>query len=112
MSLQRRLTVFFVLIVILPLAVAGFVVQRVVVNEISRRALLSLGPALDATVALYNDRVDALDDRVKASVGLPTFGSKLSEGTPAEVQSFLERRLGGATNVDFLIAFDATGRPL
>jgi hypothetical protein len=110
MSLQRRLTLFFVLIVILPLGVAGFAVQRVVVNEISRRAVLSLAPALDATVALYRDRVEALDARVRGTVGLSRFSEVLSTGTTEEVGTFLTGRLDSSSNLDFFIAFDRKGR--
>lgn len=112
MSLQRRLTVFFVLIVILPLAVAGFVVQRVVVNEISRRAVLSLVPALDATVALYRDRTEALDARVRGTLGLSAFGEALETRDPATVRTFLESRLTETSNLDFFIANDPRGEQL
>ena len=48
LSLQRRLTIFFVVIVIIPLSVAGFVVQRIVAGEISKRTELSLPGALSS----------------------------------------------------------------
>jgi two-component system cell cycle response regulator len=109
MTLQRRLTLFFVLIVILPLAAAGFVVRRVVVGEISRRAVISLAPALDATVALYNDRVDAIDDRVRASVQVPRFAELMDNRNVAGTRAFLDERLSGTDNLDFIIAFDKRG---
>jgi two-component system, cell cycle response regulator len=112
MSLQRRLTLFFVLIVILPLAAAGFVVQRVVVGEISRRAVLSLAPALDATVAMYNDRVEGLGDRVRLATEGRRLARVLKAEDRAEAERFLETRLLGAYNLDFLIALDTDGRPL
>ncbi|MGI8773464.1 MAG: hypothetical protein ACR2KQ_00420, partial [Actinomycetota bacterium] len=110
MSLQRRLTLFFVLIVILPLAAAGFVVQRVVVGEIDRRSVLALGPALDATVALYNDRVEALDSRVRAAMGVTRFAELLEEGSSGRLDDFLQARLSGARSLDFLIALDTNDR--
>lgn len=109
MSLQRRLTLFFVLIVILPLGAAGFVVQRVVVGEIDRRSVLALGPALDATVALYNDRVEALDSRVRATVGVTRFAELLEENTAGRLDDFLQARVSGVTSLDFLIALDNEG---
>jgi diguanylate cyclase (GGDEF)-like protein len=112
MSLQRRLTLFFVLVVILPLAAAGFVVQRVVVGEISRRAVLSLGPAIDATVAMYNDRLEGLDLRVRTATSSRRLAQVLQSGDRAEAGQFLERRLLGAYHLNFLIAADARGRPL
>ncbi len=112
MSLQRRLTLFFVLIVILPLAVAGFVVQRVVVNEISRRAVLSLAPALDATVALYEDRAEALDARVRGTLGLSSLAEALERKDPEEVSLFLRSRLVETSNLDFFLAYDRKGARL
>lgn len=109
MSLQRRLALFFVLIVILPLAVAGLIVQRVVVDEISRRAVLSLGPAVDATVALYRDRMEALDARVRGTLGLSQFATVLQSKDPARVRGFLSSRLSETSNLDFFVAFDRKG---
>lgn len=109
MSLQRRLTLFFVLIVILPLTVAGFLVHRVVVGEVSRRALLSLDPALDATVALYTDRVEALDARVRGTVGLAQFADILRSRQKTQARDFLTARLSETQNLDFFIAFDKAG---
>lgn len=109
MSLQRRLALFFVLIVILPLAVAGFIVQRVVVDEISRRAALSLAPAADATVALFRDRVEALDPRVRGTLGLTQLAEILESGDPVRVRGFLSSRLSETSNLDFFIAYDRDG---
>lgn len=123
-SLQRRLTLFFIVIVILPLTAAGFVVQRVVVGEIERRALLAIDPALDATVTLYNDRVSAVADRTKAAVGpSPRLASLLARGDRASMDRFLARKLKASENralqgpdaspgLDFLIALDKRSRVL
>lgn len=112
MSLQRRLALFFVLIVILPLAVAGFIVQRVVVDEISRRAVLSLGPAVDATVALYRDRAEALDARVRGTLGLSQFAEILKSRDAVRVRGFLSSRLSETSNLDFFVAYDDRGNRL
>jgi diguanylate cyclase (GGDEF)-like protein len=112
MSLQRRLTLIFVLIVILPLAAAGFFVQRLVVGEIERRAVTSLGPALDATVAVYNGRAEVLPDTVGNLLRVPRFASLLASNKSAEVGRFLRSRMGDDSRLDFLIAMDASGRQL
>lgn len=109
MTLQRRLTIFFVLIVILPLAAAGLVVRRVVVGEIARRAVISLAPALDASVALYNDRVEAIDPRVRAAVNVPSFAEAMQEGDVQAVQQFLSQEVRETRNTDFFVAFDRKG---
>jgi len=106
MSLQQRLTLFFVLIVILPLAAAGFVVQRVIGEEIGERAIISLRPALDATVSVYNDRAEALVRRTRSAVADDTFPRLLSRGDRASLDNYLARQLAGTTDLDFLIVVD------
>lgn len=110
MSLQQRLTLFFVLIVILPLAAAGFVVQRVVGDEIGERALISLRPALDATVSVYNSKADVLDARVRGSVRGDTFPRLLRDGERERLGDLLEDRLGDTADLDFLIVLDRNDR--
>lgn len=112
MTLQRRLTIFFVLIVILPLAAAGLVVRRVVVGEIERRAVISLAPALDATVALYNDRVEAIDPRVIATVNVPRFAEAMADRDPEAAERFITEAVEDANSIDFIMAFDEKGRLL
>lgn len=111
MSLQRRLTLFFILIVILPLLAAGFVVQRVIVGEISRRAVLSLRPALDATVAIYNRQAESLDRRVRSTVeGETSFARFFQQGGTASLESYLSDRLDESLDLDFLIALNGNSR--
>lgn len=103
MSLQRRLTLFFVFIVILPLVAAGFIVQRVIIGEISRRADLSLRPALDATVAIYNGQIEALDRRVRTLVENDRRFARLVErGDDASLSQHLHARLSETPDIDFL----------
>jgi diguanylate cyclase (GGDEF)-like protein len=111
MSLKRRLTLFFVLPAIAALAAGGFVVQRVVVNEIGKRAVLSLNPALNATVALYNDRAEALDERIEV-LRSPRFAKMLRSGNPAPLGDYLRQALNKTSNLDFVVVFDAEGRRL
>ncbi|MDP9069354.1 MAG: diguanylate cyclase [Actinomycetota bacterium] len=113
MSLQRRLTLFFVLIVILPLLAAGFILQRVIVGEISRRAVLSLRPALDATVAIYNRQADSLDRRVRSSVeDDPRFARFFAANDPTSLDAYLENRLDESLDLDFLLALGPRGEVL
>lgn len=111
MSLKRRLTLFFVLPAIAALAAGGFVVQRVVVNEIGRRAVTALNPALNATVALYNDRAEALDERVEV-LRSPKFARLLRSGAPEPLSDYLRDSLDRTNNLDFVVVFDADGRRL
>lgn len=110
MSLQRRLTLFFILIVILPLAAAGFVVQRVVVGEVANRAELGLEPAVNSVVAGYNERVSLIEGLTKASVKRSgDFAQLIEDDDRAATDRWLDRRLSESGGLDFLIALDAGG---
>jgi two-component system cell cycle response regulator len=113
MSLQRRLTLFFVLIVIVPLAAAGFVVNRVIVDESGRRAVLSLHPALDVTVALYNERLDRAEPSTQAAVeSEPDLGRMLQTEDVSAIENLFERELRASAGLDFLLASTPDGEPL
>jgi len=106
-SLQRRLTLFFILIVILPLGVAGYVVQDIVINQVSEQAQSALTPAANSVVARYNDRVSVLSDLTRSS--LPQnedFAVAIEKDDRAETDDFLKARLRDADGLDFLIALD------
>jgi two-component system, cell cycle response regulator len=110
LSLQRRLTLFFVVIVILPLAAAGVLAQRIFTDESAARAELALGPAIDAPVATYNERSSALDQRAAATVGR-RLGRVLDSKKRPDIDDFLERFVG-RNEIDFLILVTKKGEPL
>lgn len=109
MSLQQRLTLFFVLIVILPLAAAGFVIQRVISDEIGERAMISLRPALDLTVAEYNDKSQNLVKRVRGAVSGDAFPRLLQRKDGPALDRYLADRLADTPEIDFLIVTDRAG---
>lgn len=109
MSLQRRLTLFFVAIVILPLAIAAFMVQRVVVGEVNRRAEISLAPALDSITVLYNDRSEGIDERVHAAVDRTAIREALDTGSRLEIDTLLQLRLDATQGIDFMLLLDEDG---
>lgn len=112
MSLQQRLTLFFVLIVILPLAAAGFVVQRVIGEEIGERAVISLRPVLDATVQLYNTRSEVMVRRVRGTLAEPGFPELLQGRNRTALRRYLTTQLGRTTDIDFLIVTDSKSEVL
>ena len=113
MSLQRRLTIFFILIVVLPLTAAGFVVQRAVVSEVSQRHALTLRPALRGSVVRYNDRTRLMNDLVPLVLQKAgSFGLLLSERRGGKVEQILQARLEEVEQLDFLIALDKRQRVL
>jgi diguanylate cyclase (GGDEF)-like protein len=108
-SLQRRLTLIFILIVILPLAAAGLIVHRLVVGEVERRALLALTAALDSATLVFNDRLEVIEERVRAAVGEPRFARLLERAEATTLEGFLSRRVAAHPGIDFLVALDRTG---
>lgn len=109
MSLQRRLTLYFVFIVILPLAIAGVLVQRVVVGELSRRSLLSLRPALNSAVQTYNGQIDLLEPEIRALVSTPRFGRLIDERNTDALRRRVQASLETAEVVDLLAVVSPTG---
>ena len=110
MSLQRRLTLFFILIVILPLGVAGFVVQDIVINQVAEQAQSALKPAVNSVVAHHNDRVSVLEDLTRASLPQDEdFAVAIEKDDRAETDAFLRERLQNTNGLDFLIALDPGG---
>lgn len=101
LSLQRRLTLFFIVVVIVPLAVVGILVQRIFADEVARRGENALGPALDAPIATYNERAEALDARASTSVG-NGLGRLLRSGNQQRLDAFLDSFVG-TEEIDFLM---------
>jgi diguanylate cyclase (GGDEF)-like protein len=110
MTLQRRLTLNFVIIVFIPLAIAGFLGQRFVVGEIERRAVSSLQPALHGTVSLYNQRVQTLETPVGFAVRRGEFTRLLEGGRRAPLNAFLSQQVEQIEGLDFLAVVDEAGK--
>jgi two-component system, cell cycle response regulator len=111
MYLRRQLTLFFILILALPLAAAAFVIQRVVAGELQRRALLSLRPALSVAHVVLEDRRQSIDQQVAGSLDDPALVRALEERKRAAVRILLANRLD-SRYIDFLIALDDAGNVL
>lgn len=109
MSLQRRLTLYFVIIVVLPLAAAGFLVQRLVVGEISHRAVEALGPELDSAVLIYNGRSELLDEAVRTAVNDPRTAAVLRGTSQRSADAYLNGALRRISGLDFLALVDPDG---
>jgi diguanylate cyclase (GGDEF)-like protein len=109
LSLQRRLTLYFVLIVMLPLAAAAFGVQQVVGGELERRAVLSLRPALDSATVSYNGRVEILEPEVRSRVGSRRFARLIARGDDAQLQAHLESIVRDSDVLNVLIIRNDNG---
>jgi diguanylate cyclase (GGDEF)-like protein len=108
MSFRRRLTLFFIFIVVVPLAAAGVVVQRVVVDEIERRAVLPLRPALRVAATFYHDRVDSIEQEITGALPMAKVGRLLEQARGMALDRLLARKLD-SQGLDFLVAVDQRG---
>lgn len=109
MSLRRRLSLFFVLIVILPLTAAGFVVQRVVIGEVEDRDMLSLRPTVSVAVASVEDRLGKVRKEVATFARSGLLARALGEKRQGRLERLLSRDLK-PDGLDFLVAVDGRGR--
>jgi diguanylate cyclase (GGDEF)-like protein len=113
MPLRRRLTVFFILIVMLPLMAAGFVMRFVVDREVESRNNATLRPALEVTRAIFRSRSATLDELVLGSTRFTQgFVSALRTANTPRLQEIFEAEVKDAAEVDFLIALDRAGDPV
>lgn len=110
MSLRRKLTLFFVVIVMLPLIAASIVVHRVVVGEVKDRALIALQPALNTALASYNGRAPYIDGLVEWALDAEKAFGKALDGGDRQLERFLRARLGISTGVDYLIVLNEAGK--
>lgn len=112
MSLQSRLFAFFMAIVVLPLAVASGLGQRVISRELERRTYAQLLPAGGAATAIYQQRVDTVQDRVRLMASGEEFQRLLLEGNYLGLRGHVEAMLGDLEGVDYLIVTDGEGNLL
>jgi two-component system cell cycle response regulator len=90
LSLQTRLFVFFIAIVVLPLGLAALLGQRILVNELEERTLASLRAARPASAAVYNLRVLIARDRAQDIASSERVGQLIQENRFALLSDFLE----------------------
>jgi two-component system cell cycle response regulator len=102
-SLHRRLTLLFVLIGIPPLLIAGFIFERVVEDEVERRAILSLGPTISVVRDAHNERVAELGHQVADAASGPVLRRRLERGRTSRLTNALARK-AREEGLDFLIA--------
>ena len=93
MSLQQRLTLLFVLIVMLPLSAAGFLMRDSVVGEVRRREESRLRPTLVETETMLEARLQGVDEFIApVSRRLRRFPA---EGAVSRLRPLLKRTLAG-----------------
>ena len=112
MPLRRRLTLFFVLIVVLPLSAAALVLRGIVVEEVERRSLLALEPPLQSTAVLFRARAESIDDQVRAAMATPRLATLLIRRDRKLVDAHVELLRRRVDGLDFLAVRDRHGRLL
>ncbi|MEA2507908.1 MAG: hypothetical protein QOH48_2526 [Actinomycetota bacterium] len=110
MSLQRRLTLYFVAPIIVTLLMAGFLVQRVVSQDITRRAELPLGPSLTASSSLFQQKAKSVRDRVGNLTSDPQIGNLVMQGSSKRLHRYLHDLLAQSSGVDFIIVTNPAGK--
>ncbi|HEU4488038.1 MAG TPA: hypothetical protein VFS38_01990, partial [Actinomycetota bacterium] len=98
MSLQQRLTLLFVAIVMLPITVAGFWARDSVVSEVRQREAGRLSPALIEVESAIATRLQAVDEFAR-----PTSARLSRNPNPERLHPLLQRRLAATDALDFLI---------
>lgn len=114
MSLQSRLFLLFVAIVVVPLSAASLLGQRVILGELEKRTHARLKPALAAATSVYEEKVTAARERVEL-VPKPDrlFASMVVEQRYADVHNYIRRNLGhGMSQLDFVVVSDPDGKVL
>jgi diguanylate cyclase (GGDEF)-like protein len=108
-SFRGRLTLFFLLIVVLPMIAVGVLVTQVTNESGSAKADARLAAGLDAALAMYRDDSLAAERAAKRFANHPAVGSALRSGDPARIES-AARRLAGQNGIQSLVIRGPRGR--
>ena len=108
-SFRGRLTLFFLLIVVLPMIAVGVLVTQVTNESGSAKADARLAAGLDAALAMYRDDSLAAERAAKRFANDPAVGSALRSGDPARIER-AARRLAGQSGIQSLVMRGPRGR--
>ena len=113
MSLQRRLTVFFVVIVIMPLGVAGLALHNNVVARVEDDETRLRQTAVESASGLYQTWREVIGERLDASVTTrPFIGELVEDYKRVRLVRSLRELLEDAGGTDYVAAVSADGRIL
>ncbi len=105
MSFRGRLTLFFLLIVVLPMVAVAVLVTHVTSDSESGKADARLDAGLDAGVATYEAEVAEAERAAKGFASDPAAASALRSGDPARIEA-LARRLAIQNGIRSLVIRD------
>jgi len=110
LSLQSKLFLFFIGIVVVPLTVAALLTQRAVSDALQREDSARVGLAAPGAVALYISRVGAIDDRVVNIGADADLKRYVVRGERANIESSLRKALDVKPGLlDFAVVLDPFG---
>ncbi|MEK6271620.1 MAG: diguanylate cyclase [Actinomycetota bacterium] len=111
MSFRGRLTLFFLLIVVLPMVAVAVLVTHVTSESESGKADARLAAGLDTALATYNDAAAAAERAAKRFASDPAAASALRSGDPARIEA-VARRLAAQNGIRSLVIRDPSGDAL
>ena len=111
MSYRGRLTLFFLLIVVLPMIAVAVLVTQVTTQSRNGKADARLAAGLDSATSLYRDDSHAAEQAANDLAENPAFQSALRSGVDSRIGS-AARSLPSRYGIDALILRDPGGRQL
>ena len=87
MSFRGRLTLFFLLIVVLPMIAVAVLVTQVTTQSRNGKADARLAAGLDTALSIYQDDAAAVQRAANALGRDPSLGAALQSGNPTEIAS-------------------------
>ena len=109
MSFRGRLTLFFLLIVVLPMIAVGVLVRQVSAEAGSGKADARLSAGLDTALSIYRDDAAAAERAAERFANDPAVGAALRSGDPGRIES-VARSLAGQNGIQSLVIHDSSGR--
>jgi len=110
-SFRGRLTLFFLLIVVLPMIAVAVLVTHVTSDSESGKADARLAQGLDTALTTYGDASRDAERAAQRFANDPALGATLRSGDPAQIQA-LARRLAAQTGIQSLVIRDPGGKVL
>jgi diguanylate cyclase (GGDEF)-like protein len=111
LSFRRRLTLFFVLIVVLPMIALAVLVNEVAGDSESGKADARLAAGLETAISIYERSVQDAQEAGRALGQEPELGAALDSGDPARIES-VAQRLASENGVVALQIVDPQGGEL
>jgi hypothetical protein len=94
MSFRGRLTLFFLLIVVLPMIAVAVLVTQIVTESTNGKADARLAEGLDSALTVYRDDAAAARDAAKQVASDPAVTTAIDAGAGSQVSSVANRLLG------------------